>query len=111
MIEYIFSFVIYSLIALLLIAIGIGQIKSKAPVGFYTHEQAPRKQNITDVEEWNKKHGWIWISYGIALIGGHLFCFLIKDAITAYVLLIAVTIVPLPIAMWYHAQLKKKYYR
>ena len=62
MIEFIFSFVIYALIALLLIAIGIGQIKSKEPVGFYTHE-------------------------------------------------IGVTIVPLPIAMWYHPRLKKKYYR
>lgn len=53
MIEFIFSFVIYVLIALLLIAIGIGQIKSKTPVGFYTHEQAPRKQDITDIETWN----------------------------------------------------------
>ena len=53
MIEFIFSFVIYVLIALLLIAIGIGQIKSKPPVGFYTHEQAPRKQDITDIETWN----------------------------------------------------------
>lgn len=111
MIEFIFSFVIYVLIALLLIAIGIGQIKSKTPVGFYTHEQAPRKQDITDIETWNKKHGWIWIVYGIALIVGNLMCFFIKDAIIASVLLIGVTIVPLPIAMWYHAQLKKKYYR
>ena len=111
MIEFIFSFVIYLLIALLLIGIGIGQIKSKSPVGFYTHEQAPRKQNITDVEVWNKKHGRIWIGYGVALIGGHLLCFFIKDAIIASVLLIGVTLVPLPIAMWYHAQLKKKYYR
>ena len=53
MIEFIFSFVIYVLLALLLIAIGIGQIKSKTPVGFYTHEQAPRKQDITDIETWN----------------------------------------------------------
>lgn len=53
MIEFIFSFVIYVLIALLLIAIGIGQIKSKTPVGFYTHEKAPRKQDITDIETWN----------------------------------------------------------
>ena len=111
MIEFVFSFVIYVLIALLLIAIGIGQIKSKAPTGFYTHEPAPRKQDITDVEEWNKKHGWIWIAYGITLIGGNLICFFIKDVIIACVLLIAVTIVPLPVAMWYHAQLKRKYYR
>ena len=111
MIEFIFSFVIYALIALLLIAIGIGQIKSKEPVGFYTHEKAPRKQDITDIVVWNQKHGWMWICYGIVLISGNLICFFIKDAIIASVLLIGVTIVPLPIAMWYHARLKKKYYR
>ncbi len=111
MIEYIFSLVICGIVALILILIGIGQIKSKAPVGFYTHEQAPRKQDIKDIETWNKKHGWIWIVYGTVLIGGHLLCFLIENVIWASVLLIGVYIVPLPIAMWYHTQLKKKYYR
>ena len=57
MAEYIISLVIYGLISLIMIGIGVSQIKSKDPVGFYTHEKAPRKQQITDVEAWNKKHG------------------------------------------------------
>lgn len=55
--EYIISLVIYGLISLIMIGIGVSHIKSKEPVGFYTHEQAPRKQEITDILEWNKKHG------------------------------------------------------
>ena len=111
MAEYMISLVIYGLISLLLIGIGVSEIRSKKPVGFYTHEKAPRKQDIIDVPAWNKKHGVMWITYGVSLIGVHIICIFIRNAVVAYTLLIGVTIVPLPIAMWYHARLKKRYYR
>ncbi len=107
MAEYIISLVIYGVISLIMIGIGISQIKSKDPVGFYTHEKAPRKQEIIDVPAWNKRHGMMWISYGVALIGAHIICLFIGDAIVASVLLIGATVVPLPMMMWYHARLKK----
>ena len=111
MVEYIFSLVIYGLISLILIGIGVSQIKSKEPVGFYTHEQAPHKQDIVDIESWNMRHGIMWIGYGVAMIGVHLVCMFIADAILFSILLLGVTIVPLPLMMWYHGYLKKKYYR
>lgn len=53
----------------------------------------------------------MWIAYGVALIGVHIVGMFIADAIWFSVLLIGVTLVPLPVMMWYHGQLKKKYYR
>ena len=108
---YIISLIIYGLISLLLIGIGVSEIKSQEPVGFYTHEKPPRKQDITDVPAWNKKHGTMWISYGVAMIGVHIVGLFIRNITVAYTLLICATFVPLPLMMWYHARLKKRYYR
>ena len=53
--ENIIGFVIYALVALFMMGIGIVQLKSKDPVGFYSGEKPPKAENITDVKAWNKK--------------------------------------------------------
>ena len=111
MAEYIITLVINGLVSAICIGIGISQIKSKNPVGFYTHERAPRRQEITDVEKWNKQHGHMWIMYGIVILGVHILFIWIKDAMVTLALWIGAIIVPLPIMMWYHAHLKKMYHR
>lgn len=60
--------VIYGWVAMLVIGIGISQIRSKHPVGFYTGENPPKDQEITDVKCWNLKHGRMWIIYGLGII-------------------------------------------
>lgn len=63
-IENIFCFVIYVIVAAIMVGIGIVQLKSKKPVGFYSGEKPPRPEELSDVEAWNKQHGMMWLIYG-----------------------------------------------
>lgn len=51
--------------AAIMIGIGISQFKSKIPVGFYTNVEPPKEHDLTDMNAWNKKHGMMWITYGL----------------------------------------------
>lgn len=64
----IFTIVIMFLCGLLFVGIGISSIKSKEPVGFYTGVKPPKAEQLSDVEAWNRKHGFMYISYGIGIM-------------------------------------------
>lgn len=72
MVENIIAFVMFLFVSIIMIIIGVSQIKSKEPVGFYTGEKLPKKEQLLDMEVWNKKHGYMWIVYGFAIIGWRL---------------------------------------
>ena len=59
----IISAVVFGFVALIMLGIGISQLKSKDPVGFYTGEKPPEKERLSDVNAWNKKHGMMWVIY------------------------------------------------
>ena len=68
MAEIIFSAVVLLFCASPLIILGIVQYRSKEPVGFWAGKEPPRKEEITDVGAYNRKHGLMWILYGLGLI-------------------------------------------
>ena len=109
MAENIIGFVIFLFVAIVMLAIGISQIRSKDPVGFYTGERPPKKEQLTDVEMWNKKHGILWISYGIVILVSFLSGMLVKDEIIFTVIVLVGILGPLPVMMWRHSCLKKKF--
>ena len=111
MAENIITFVILLYVSIIMIAIGISQIKSKEPVGFYTCKKPPQKEQLSDMNAWNKKHRYMWVTYGLALIGTFAVCFLIEAETIASIILLCVIIGALPIMMLYHHHLKKKYCR
>ena len=111
MAEYIMSLVVFLLVAIVMIILGISQIRSKKPVGFYTGEKPPTEDELSDVIAWNKKHGYMWIAYGFSIIGFFVRTSFIKSETIAMVLLLIGTIGSLPIMMLYHSHLKKKFYR
>ena len=66
--EMIMGLVIISIVAVIMVIIGISQFSKKEnPVGFYNVIDPPKKEEIYDVIQWNKKHGFIWIVYGICI--------------------------------------------
>lgn len=69
MAEFIIYFVIMCFVALIMIGIGVSQIKSRKAVGFYTGVKPPEERELRDVKAWNRKHGIMWILYGGAIIG------------------------------------------
>ena len=111
MAEYIISLVIFLLVSIVMIIIGISQIRSKKPVGFYTGEKPPREDELSDVVTWNKKHGYMWVVYGFIITGFFVMTSFIKAETVAMVLLFSGIIGSVPIMMLYHSYLKKKYYK
>ena len=53
--------------AFLMLGIGIANLRSKKPVGFYSGVKPPLPEELSDVGAWNKKHGMMWVIYGILI--------------------------------------------
>lgn len=103
------SGVIYGFVALIMIGIGISQLKSEKPVGFYTGEKPPSRDDISNVKPWNRKHGTMWIIYGMIIVISWIYGCILGDGIVAVVLLIGGVIIPLGFMIWRHHRLIGKY--
>ena len=106
----IISGVIYGFVALIMFGIGFSQLKSKDPVGFYTGEKPPEKEQLSDINAWNKKHGTMWIVYGFCIVCSWICSAFIGDSIYSTIPLFAGVIAPLVLMIIYHHKLIKKYY-
>ena len=107
MVGYVIYLVIVCVAALILIAIGVSQVKSKEPVGFYSGVKPPKEEQLIDVEAWNKKHGIMWILYGVSMmIAGFAGIFSMTCSTIA---VLAVAFGGPVIMIWYHSKLEKLY--
>ncbi|MCM1500405.1 MAG: hypothetical protein NC124_18235 [Clostridium sp.] len=59
--------IISAIVLLIFIVLGVDQFRSKVPVALNTGEVPPREDELTDMSEWNHKHGRNLIIYGCAL--------------------------------------------
>ena len=105
----IISGVIVFLVAAIMIGIGICQIRSKEPVGFYTGEKPPKKEQVTNVDFWNRKHGFMWIIYGICIVGAWICSVLIGDNLYALFPFAIGVFFPMILMIFYHQKLVKEY--
>lgn len=106
----IFSFSICLIVALIMAAIGVAQIRSKRPVGFYSGEKPLEERELSDVPMWNKKHGLMWISYGIIILVSYFGGFLIGMATVWCVIpVVGGMILPVFVMIWYHHHLIRLY--
>lgn len=106
---YIISCVIYLITAFIMIGIGISNLRSKTPVGFYSGEKAPKEGELTNVHEWNRKHGIMWILYGVAILLSWGIGFVIGDSVWCLLPLCGGIILPVIVMVWYHHQLIRTY--
>lgn len=66
----IITIVIIAISAAPLIILGIVQFRSKEPVGFWSGKEPPKREQVTDVKAYNRKHGIMWIVYGLGFFPG-----------------------------------------
>lgn len=93
-----------------IIILGCVQYKSKSPVGFWSGEEPPKKEQITDVKAYNHKHGLMWIFYGM----GFIICFMMGFAFgggAAAVLAFIECVGGLFVMIGYHNKLKHRYFK
>lgn len=109
MAENIIMIIILAWCALIMIVVGVFQLKSKEPVGFYTGEKPLKREQITDVELWNKKHGMMWIAYGVGMVLAYLVGIVIGNEVIFHVLFMSFVFGAIPVMIAYHHWLKKRY--
>lgn len=102
--------VIVSIVAGIMIIIGLSQLNEKDnPVGFYNIIDPPKKEEISDVIKWNKKHGIIWIIYGICIELGFWLGYVMPIEVLEMVFMTGGVIIPLPIMVIIHHKSEKEY--
>ena len=109
MADVIIGGIIFGICALVMFGIGIFQVKSRNPVGFYSGETPPSKEQLTDVDAWNRKHGFMWIAYGVCIILSWLCGLVIGDGILLTIAYAVGLLFPIPIMILYHHKLVKDY--
>lgn len=108
--EMIIGLVIISLVASIMIIIGLCQVRNKEkPVGFYNVIDPPKKEEISDIIQWNKKHGIIWIVYGICIELGFWIGYVMPIEALEIFFMISGIVIPLPFMCLRHYKLEKVY--
>lgn len=108
--EMIIGLSIFSVVAGIMVLIGISQKKQKDnPVGFYNLIDPPKKEEISDVIKWNRKHGTIWIMYGICIELGFWLGYVMPVEVLKMVFMMGGVIIPLPVMVMLHRKLEKEY--
>lgn len=105
----IITLICFLILAGLVIGIGISQLRSSSPVGFYTGEKGPAEDELTDVSAWNKKHGAMWLVYGGIVIISYIAGYLIGDNVMCVIPYCVGSILPVIFMIIYHNKLIKKY--
>lgn len=110
--EMVMGLIIMSIVSLIMIIIGICQMRKKdIPVGFYNMVDPPKKEEVTDLVQWNKKHGLIWIVYGICIELGFWLGYFSKIDILEMIFMTGGVVIPLPFMILKHKSLEKEYRR
>lgn len=108
--ENVISIVILLMSAAPMIIIGIVQYRSREPVGFWSGKKPPKRAEITDVKAYNRKHGLMWIFFGV----GFVLCFvcgLFWDGLIAGYLCMIEVIGGIFVMVAYHNRLNRIYYK
>ena len=63
----IISTFIMGMVGAIFVGLGAWQKKSSTPATFYSGEKPLKKEQLTDVEGWNRAHGNMWLLYGGAI--------------------------------------------
>lgn len=109
MIEGIIESFIFVMAASIMMGIGIAQIRSRRPVGFYSGERPPRPNQLKSVSGWNFRHGMMWILYGVCIILSRLVALFFRESVIALIPYAFGIVLPLIAMNIYHLILVKKY--
>lgn len=93
-----------------IIILGIVQYRSKEPVGFWSGKKPPKREQIMDVRAYNRKHGRMWILYGVGFIVCFV-CGLPFGGLTAGYLCMVEALGGIFVMIAYHNRLNRMYYR
>lgn len=106
---FIISSVVIGIVFITMVSIGMVQLKSQHPVGFYNGDQELKDEDVTDVEVWNRKHGWMWIIYGCVILSSHIIGMFLKNSLLSCIVMLVSVVGGLIVMIVKHHQLEKEY--
>lgn len=95
-------------VAFLMVGIGIYQMRSPKPAWFYSGEEPPKPETITDLRAWNAKHGGMWVLYGVIILITTVFGVVDLSGIGMWFFMGGM-LIPIPLMIRWHHHLMKKY--
>lgn len=107
--ERIVGHIVMGICAFIVILIGVFQMKSKNPVMFWSGVTPPSSEEITDVKAYNKKHGIMWILYGIGLMIAYGIGVLLKSGVVLGVAVSIEVFGGVIVMILYHNHLNTQY--
>lgn len=106
----IMALIIITIVAVIMEILGLYQFfKKESPVGFYNVIAPPKKEEISDVTKWNKKHGLIWIVYGICIEAAFLSGCIMTIEVLQMLFMLGGVLLPIPFMVMRHKKLEKEY--
>lgn len=75
------------LCAVCMVSIGLNQWRSSEPVPFWSRQTPPKREELTDVEAYNRLHGLLWMLFGGILVVSLIIHYFTDKAHTGYTLL------------------------
>lgn len=105
------TLIIYLIVAAIMAGIGISQLRSSSPVGFYSGEKPPKEDELTDVQAWNKRHGIMWLVYGMIIVVSYFAGSIMGDSVLCIIPYCGGLIVPVIVMIWCHHRWVRKYKR
>ena len=97
-------------VAFLMMGIGIYQIKSPKPAWFYSGEEPPKPETVTDLRAWNAKHGGMWVVYGAVILLTVVVGVIDLGGI-GMIFFVGGILLPIPFMIWWHHRLERKFLR
>lgn len=88
---------------------GYVQKNSAEPVGFWTGKNPPPKELVTDVTAYNRKHGRMWLCYGLGMIASFFGGMFFGDELAAFLFFGGEALGGIVLMILYHNHLEKKY--
>ena len=107
--EMIIGLAIVCLVAGIMILVGISNLKSKEPVGFYTGDKPLLPGEVSDVKKWNRRHGWMWIIFGCLMIAAYVLPLLLNNEKLMGILYMISVFGGIVGMMGYHGYIKKRF--
>jgi hypothetical protein len=101
--------IVMSVCAIVMFGIGIFQFSREKPVAFYSGEKAPDADSLKDVKAWNRRHGMMWVIYGVFIIIGIIAGFMINNTIAFTIIECICLLVPLVFMVLCHKKLVRDY--
>lgn len=109
--EQIIALVVIGIVSLIMIIIGISMMRSLDPTGFYTFRKPPKAENLSDVSTYNRKHGMMFILYGVGILISYIIEVIISSATEFPYILSGTIFLGLVVLCLNHEYLDKKYIR